>query len=155
MENHHHGLLSQRLTVDYPWQVWAIGWLAILKAFIWLGAEPASLPQDQLTLMGYKYILFMLPLFFCGYGVWNMKKWAAWGLLALCIADLLFFVVSPAARASLAMNTTSSVAYAFSMIIFVINGPPSTLIILLLSPALFRRQSDAPGGRPGKKQPNR
>jgi hypothetical protein len=139
MKNQQDSLQSQRLRVDYPWPVWAIGWLAILKAFIWLGAEPASLPGNQLALMGYKYALFMLPLLLCGLGVWNMKKWAAWGLIVLCLADLLFFLVSPSVRASLALNTTSSVAYAFSMTVFVINGPPSTVMMLLLSPALVRR----------------
>lgn len=131
--------MSQRLHVDYPWPVWAIGWLAILKAFIWLGAEPASLPDKQLTLMGYKYVIFMLPLIFCGLGAWRMKKWAAWGLILLAVTDLLFFLVSPAARASLALNTTSSVAHVFSMTIYIINGPPSAVMILLLSPALVLR----------------
>ncbi|MEW6078320.1 MAG: hypothetical protein AB1724_10940 [Thermodesulfobacteriota bacterium] len=132
-------LLSQRMRVDYPWPVWAIGWLAILKAFIWLGAEPPALPANQMTLMGYKYALFMLPLFFCGIGAWNMKKWAAWGLVGLAVADLLFYLTVPSVRASLALNTTSSVAYTFSITVFAINGPPSTILILLLSPALMKR----------------
>ena len=139
MKKEQSRLMSQRLHVDYPWPVWAVGWLAVLKAFVWLGAEPASLPDDQLSLMGYKYIIFMLPWLFCGIGAWNMKKRAAWGLILLSVADLLFFLVSPAAKSSLALNTTSSVAYVFSITIYVINGPPSSVIILLLSPALTRR----------------
>ncbi len=132
-------LMSQRLHLDYPWPVWAIGWLAILKAFVWLGSEPASLPEEQLLLMGYKYLLFMLPWLVCGLGAWNLKKWAAWGLIILSLADLFFFLLSPVAKSSLALNTTSSVAYVFSLTVFIINGPPSSAVILLLSPAVLRR----------------
>jgi hypothetical protein len=131
--------MSQRLHGDYPWPVWAVGWLAVLKAFVWLGAEPASLPDRQLMLMGYKYVIFMLPLLVCGIGAWRMKKWAAWGLIMLAVADLLFFLLSPAARASLALNSTSPVAHVFSMTVYIINGPPGAVMILLLSPALIRR----------------
>jgi len=132
-------VMSQRLLVDYPWPIWAMGWLAVLKAVFWLGSEPASLPDRQMVLMGYKYLGFMLPFLVCGFGAWAMKKWAAWGLIALCVLELLLFLISPTARASLALNTTSSVAYAFSLTIFVINGPPSAVLILLFSPALVRR----------------
>lgn len=133
------GLMSQRLHAEYPWPVWAIGWIAVLKALVWMGSEPASLPDSQLTLMGYKYIIFMLPLLVSALGAWSMKRWACWGLVVLSIADLLFFFVSPAARASLAFNTTSPVAHVFSMTVYVINGPPSAVMILVLSPAAMRR----------------
>lgn len=138
MKNTSPRLMSQRLYTDYPWPVWAIGWIAMLKAFVWLGSEPASLPDNQLVLMGYKYILFMLPFLICGIGAWNMKKWAAWGLIFLAAADLLFYLVSPADQASLALNRTSSVAYTFSMTVFVINGPPTSVAMLFLAPSLLR-----------------
>ena len=139
MKNTSQRLMSRRLYTDYPWTVWAIGWIAILKAFVWLGSEPASLPHNLLVLMGYKYLLFMLPFLVCGIGVWNMKKWTAWGLILLAVADLVLYLVSPAAQASLALNRTSSVAYTFSMTVFIINGPPTAVAILFLSPSLIRQ----------------
>ncbi len=138
MKNKSQRIMSQRLHTDYPWPVWAIGWLAVLKAFVWLGSEPTSLPEHQLALMGYKYLLFMLPLVICGIGAWDMKKWAAWGLILLTIADLLFYIINPMAKASLSINRTSSVAYAFSLTVFFINGPPTSVAMLLLAPTLVR-----------------
>ena len=87
----------------------------------------------------------MPPFLVCGIGAWNMKKWAAWGLILLAAADLIFYLISPAAQASLALNTTSSVAYAFSMTVFFINGPPTAVAILLLSLVLMRHGKSSPG----------
>lgn len=143
MKSKTHRLMSQRLYTDYPWPVWAIGWLAVLKALVWLGSEPASLTESQLALMGYKYVLFMLPLLICGIGTWNMKKWASRGLILLAVADCLFFLVSQTAQSSLALNRTSSVAYTFSITVFIINGPPSSVMMLLLTPSVARHMAPA------------
>ena len=32
---------SERMDPEYPWTIWAAGWLAIFKAFLWLAYEPA------------------------------------------------------------------------------------------------------------------
>ena len=34
-------LNPERMYPDFPWQLWAIGWLAIFKALLWLAYEPA------------------------------------------------------------------------------------------------------------------
>ena len=51
----------ERMEIEFPWVIWAIGWLALLKAFIWLAYEPVE-PQNILQLMAYKNLLNILPL---------------------------------------------------------------------------------------------
>ncbi len=130
-------MMSRRTEVDYPWRVWAIGWLALLKAFVWLASEP-PLPENQLFVLGCKYALFMIPWVVFGFAAWQMKKWAAWGLLVLCLADLLFFILCPFALSSLAVNPVSPVTYILSGAVFIVNGPASAIIILVLLPGLFK-----------------
>ena len=130
-------LISQRMRVDFPWPIWLAGWIAILKGVVWLSADP-NIPQWQLTIMGYKYLALMIPLVVFGIGIWKMKRWAAWGLVALCVADLLFFLFFPFAMSSLALNRISLVSLIFTFFVFVINGPVSDILLLIMLPVFFR-----------------
>ena len=55
--------LHERLNLDYPWYAWAVGWLAFLKALVWLSTYPVT-EQNVLTVLGYKYIIFMISVIF-------------------------------------------------------------------------------------------
>ncbi len=92
--NHFSVFPSERMDPEYPWTIWAVGWLAIFKAFLWLAYEPVQ-AESVLRLLGDKFLLNIIPLIILAIGVWNLKKWAAWGLIAISIANLIFFIVNP------------------------------------------------------------
>ena len=52
---------AERMNTDYPWPLWAIGWLAVFKAVLWLAYEPV-LAEEVLRRIGWKYLLEALPL---------------------------------------------------------------------------------------------
>jgi len=79
----------ERMYREFPWPIWAVGWLALFKAFLWLSYEPVQ-PGSLLTLLGIKYLLNMIPMAIFAIGVWNLRKWAMWGLIILSVANLLF-----------------------------------------------------------------
>lgn len=78
----------------------------------------------------------------CGIGLWKMKRWAAWGLIVLCVADLLFFLFYPFALKSLEINNTSLITMILTQGTFIINGPISAIAVLLCAPFLFSRLAD-------------
>ncbi len=125
--------ISRRLYSDYPFLIWVVGWAALLKGVVWLSTDPV-LPDRQLTILGYKYIIMMVPFIVCGLGIWKMKKWAAGGLMGLCLAELLFFFFFPFALDSLAINKISLIAMILSQGIFLINGPVSAIAVLICLP---------------------
>lgn len=126
-----------RLSKDFPWQIWTIGWLAILKALLWLATEPV-LPEAILMIVFYKYLIFMIPLLVCGIGVWNLRKWGAWGMIFLSIAELLFFILFPASLRSMALDNTSFLSLLFTMGAFLLNGPISDIFVLVSVPILLK-----------------
>jgi hypothetical protein len=85
----------ERMGIDFPWQIWAAGWLCIFKGLIWLAYEP-NLPDSTLTLLAYKYGLEMIPLILFGIGIWNLRKWAVWGALVVCGLNLIFYPLQSA-----------------------------------------------------------
>jgi hypothetical protein len=128
----------QRMETDFPWVVWAVGWLAFLKAFLWVAYEPVQ-PDDILQLMGYKYLLSIVPLVICGIGVWNLRKWAVWGILLVSIGDLIFFIVMPQTIFAVVVH---SEVYLYSIILSLVtllcNGPVGDILILCAAPAMFK-----------------
>ncbi|MBN1848664.1 MAG: hypothetical protein JW932_08775 [Deltaproteobacteria bacterium] len=128
---------DSRLLMDYPWQIWAIGWLAILKALLWLATEPV-LPETILMILFFKYLFFMVPLLVCSIGLWNLRKWGAWGMIILSVAELSFFIVYPASLRSMALDNTSFLSLVFTMGAFVLNGPISDIFILISAPVLLK-----------------
>lgn len=80
----------ERMDREFPWPIWAVGWLALFKAFLWLSYEPVQ-SGSLLTILGTKYLLNMVPMAIFAIGVWNLKKWAMWGLIILSVANLIFF----------------------------------------------------------------
>jgi len=61
---------EHRLTPEYPFGVWLAGSYALAKGIMWLYL---SNPSPGILLFPF-FLLF-------GFGVWNFKRWAFWGLL--------------------------------------------------------------------------
>jgi hypothetical protein len=118
---------------EFPWQVWAVGWLAIFKAFLWLATDP-TLVSPTAERLAAKFLITMIPFAVLGLGVWNLKKWAVWGIIALCAADLLFFIIFPEASRAV----MSSGFWGISIVLLLFNGPPGDILILIASPVLVK-----------------
>lgn len=137
----------ERINTDYPWVLWAIGWMAALKSVLWLAYEPVNLPDTTLLLLGYKNLLFSVPFIICAVGIMNRKRWAAWGSVVLAAIGLVFVVLIP--EGFLAYVIDSEIDFAFSiadrrispfftLAAFVCIGPLGDLLILCGAPAMFR-----------------
>jgi hypothetical protein len=134
---------AERMNTDYPWSLWAMGWLAIFKAVLWLAHEPA-LAEAVLRLVGWKYLLEALPLLVCGVALWRRRRWAAWGLTALAVADLVFLAVMPASlQAYLVDSEVAVFSILLSGVVLVCGGPLGNLLILGAVPAMFRNTRNA------------
>ena len=128
----------ERMDKEFPWPIWALGWLALFKAFLWLCYEPVQ-PEAMLTILGTKYMVNMLPMAIFAFGVWNLRKWAVWGLIILSAANILFFILYPQ---SLNAVLVESEVYIYSIILSIItllcNGPIGDILILLTCPVLLK-----------------
>ena len=128
---------SWRMDIDFPWAIWAVGWLAIFKAVIWLSTNPAIQdPRTELLAgkLAVKFLVTMLPFIILGIGVWNLRKWAVWGLIALCTADLLFFLVTSGSTRYIAGD--SFIVLSITLLVF--NGPLGNILILLATPVMLK-----------------
>jgi hypothetical protein len=131
------------MNVDYPWSLWAIGWLAIFKAVLWLAYEPV-LPEAILRLVGWKYLLGAVPMLICGVALWRRRRWAAWGLAVLAAADLvLIVVVPPTLQAYLVDSDVMIFSILLSTVVLVCGGPVGDVLILCGVPAMFRNTRKA------------
>jgi len=126
-------LPAWRMYKDFPWQIWAVGWLAIFKAVIWLSTSP-NCPDPMIKLLTIKFLICMVPFIILGIGVWNLRKWAVWGIILLCIADVAFFVIKYEASACIMGN--SFWLLAVTLILF--NGPLGSVLILIATPSLLK-----------------
>jgi len=72
-----------RLDSAFPWPIWLAGWVLILKAVFWIATE-ADVTDQVSTILGIKYILFLIPFLIAGFGIWNFKRWAFY--LTCCTA---------------------------------------------------------------------
>jgi len=129
---------SERMDPEYPWTIWAAGWLAIFKAFLWLAYEPVQ-AESVLRLLGDKFLLNIIPLIILAIGVWNLKKWAAWGLIAISIANLIFFIVNPQTlNAVLVASEVRIYSIILSFITLLCNGPLGDIFILCAAPSMLK-----------------
>jgi len=126
------------MEIEFPWVIWAIGWLALLKAFIWLAYEPVE-PQNILQLMAYKNLLNILPLVVFGIGIWNLRKWAIWGILIVAVANLIFFIVNPVTlNAVMVHSEVRLYTMILSSITLLCNGPIGDILILCAAPSMLK-----------------
>lgn len=137
---------AERMHRDYPWSLWAIGWLAIFKAILWLAYEPA-VPEAVLRLVGWKYLLGAGPFLVCGIGLWRRERWAAWGLTVLAAVELALLIMM---LQSMYAYLVDSEVFIFSAIlsgvVLVCGGPVGDILILCAAPSMFRSTRRA-GGR--------
>lgn len=126
------------MEIEFPWVIWAIGWLALLKAFIWLAYEPVE-PQNILQLLAYKNLLNILPLVIFGIGIWNLRKWAIWGILIVAVANLIFFIVNPVTlNAVMVHSEVRLYTMILSSITLLCNGPIGDILILCAAPSMLK-----------------
>jgi len=129
---------SERMDPDYPWTIWAVGWLALFKAFLWLAYEPVQ-AESVLRLLGAKFLLNTIPLIILAIGVWNLRKWAAWGLIAISVANLIFFIVNPQTlNAVLVVSEVRIYSIILSVITLFCNGPLGDIFILCAAPSMLK-----------------
>jgi hypothetical protein len=134
---------AERMNTDYPWPLWAIGWLAIFKAVLWLAYEPV-LPETVLRWVGWKYLLGSLPLLIFGVSLWRRRRWAAWGLAVVAVADLIFLAVLPASlHAYLVDSEVVVFSVLLSAVVLLCGGPLGDVLILCGIPAMFRNTRKA------------
>jgi hypothetical protein len=129
---------SERMDPEYPWMIWAAGWLALFKAFLWLAYEPVQ-PESVLRLLGTKFLLNTIPLVVLAIGIWNLRKWAAWGLIAISVANLIFFIVNPQTlNAVLVVSEVRIYSIILSAITLLCNGPLGDILILCAAPSMLK-----------------
>ena len=129
---------SERMEPAYPWTIWAVGWLAIFKAFLWLAYEPVQ-AEPVLRLLGTKFLLSTLPMVVLAIGVWNLRKWAAWGLIAISVANLIFFIINPQTlNAVLVASEVRIYSIILSIITLLCNGPLGDIFILCAAPSMLK-----------------
>ena len=129
---------TERMDPEYPWTIWAVGWLALFKAFLWLAYEPVQ-AESVLRLLGAKFLLNTIPLGILAIGVWNLRKWAAWGLIAISIANLIFFVINPQTlNAVLVVSEVRIYSIILSLITLLCNGPLGDFFILCAAPSMLK-----------------
>ncbi len=128
----------ERMFEDFPWQIWVVGWLAIFKAFLWLAYEPNQ-PEAILRLLGYKYTISMLPLVVFGIGVWNLRRWAVWGIVMVAIANLIFIMINPQIFSGFLVKSEVHVySIVLSTIVLLCNGPLGDIFILISTPTMLK-----------------
>jgi hypothetical protein len=129
---------SERMSADFPWQIWAAGWLCIFKGSIWLAYEP-SISDSMLSLLGSKYVLQMVPLIIFGIGIWNLRKWAVWGAVIIAVINLILIIVVPQTFSALVIKSEAAIwSVLLSIVIMLCNGPLGDLLILLFAPTLLK-----------------
>lgn len=122
-----------RMMSAFPWQIWAVGWLAIFKAVLWLATDP-NIAEPLSNILATKFLIFMVPFIICGLGVWNLKKWGAWGLILLAVADLIVYIVLPQASRNIIGNNF----WLLAAVLLICNGPIGNILILLTSPVMLK-----------------
>ncbi|MGD9089724.1 MAG: hypothetical protein PVI38_14575 [Desulfobacterales bacterium] len=129
---------SERMRVDFPWQIWAVGWLCIFKGIIWLAYEP-HLPDNLVTYFGLKYLLQTVPFIICGIGIWNKRRWAVWGAAAICALNLILIFFTPQAVSALLVKSEVYIwSVLLSSITLLCNGPIGDILVLIATPALLK-----------------
>ena len=129
---------AERMGADFPWQIWAVGWLCIFKGVIWLAYQP-NVADPELFLLGLKYLIEMIPLIICGIGIWNLQKWAVWGALVISGINLIFILTNPHAFSAFLVKSEAPLwSVLLSFVTLICNGPIGDALILLSAPILLK-----------------
>ena len=93
----------------------------------------------MLSLLGFKYMLEMVPLIIFGVGIWNLRKWAMWGAIIIAVINLVFIIVAPQAFSSMVVKSEVALwSVLLSIVTMLCNGPLGDLLILLTAPLLLK-----------------
>jgi hypothetical protein len=122
-----------RMYRGFPWPIWAAGWLAVFKSVLWLATDPVA-PSPIAERMAAKFLIMMIPFLVTGIGVWNLRKWAVWGLMVTSVLDLLFFVVFPDAARIIAGKNFIGLA----VVLLAGVGPLGDVLILAATPSMLK-----------------
>jgi len=122
-----------RMSRGFPWPIWAAGWLAVFKALLWLATDPV-VPIPIAERMAAKFLIMMIPFLVTGIGVWNLRKWAVWGLMVTSVLDLLFFVVFPVT----ARIITGDSFIGLAVVLLAGVGPLGDVLILAATPSMLK-----------------
>jgi hypothetical protein len=118
---------------EFPWQMWAVGWLSVLKALLWMFTDPGV--TGPLTgILATKFLIAMIPFLLLGIGVWNLRRWAVWGLLVAAVVDLAFFIIFPNAWRFIAGGSF----WGLAAVKLICSGPIGNILILLATPVLLK-----------------
>ena len=127
-----------RMASEFPWQIWAVGWLAIVKALLWLATDPV-VPSPLAELLATKFLVMMAPFLLLGFGVWNLRRWAAWGLILIAAADIAFIaVIHLVPHLDYWGSLLGGRYWAVTLVLLILNGPIGSVLILLASPVLLK-----------------
>jgi hypothetical protein len=128
----------ERMSIKFPWQIWAVGWLCIFKGILWLAYEP-NMSESLLSFFGAKYLLGMLPLIICGVGIWNTRKWAVWGAIVICAINLVIFFFTPLAFSAMMVKSEVIIwSVLLSSVTLLCNGPVGDLAVILAAPTILK-----------------
>lgn len=137
---------DERLLTAFPWALWAVGWLAILKGVLWLATDP-TLPVPLLKVVGIQHLLLLFPFVVGGIGLWNKKKWALWVTVVAALIDLAGYFVYPEALAAFKLVETSILAALLGGALVVANGPLGDVLILIATPLMLKQLGAAANGK--------
>jgi|AACY02.18.fsa_nt_gi hypothetical protein len=128
-----------RMNSQFPWPIWAVGWLAIFKGVIWLATDP-SIPSPTAEMLAAKFLVCLVPYVLFGIGVWNFRRWAVWGLVVLSAADLLFFLTLGAYTPlyELLHYIAGKHFFVIQLLLLVFNGPLGNILLLVATPLLLK-----------------
>ena len=92
-----------------------------------------------LELLGNKYTISMLPLVIFGIGVWNLRRWAVWGIVLVAIANLVFLIANPQIFSGfLVKSEVTAYSIVLSAIVLICNGPLGDIFILVSTPTMLK-----------------
>jgi hypothetical protein len=107
--------------------------LAVFKALLWLATDPvATIPIAER--MAAKFLILMVPFLVTAIGVWNLRKWAVWGLVVTSVIDLLFFIVFPNTASVITGNRFIGLA----VVLLAGVGPLGDVLILAATPSMLK-----------------
>ena len=128
----------ERMEAEFPWIIWAVGWLALLKAFIWMAYEPIE-PVNALQLLAFKNLLNIIPLVVFSIGVWNLRKWAVLGILLVAVGNLIFFIVNPHTLTAVMVHSEVRLyTVLLSSVTLLCSGPVGDILILCAGPVMYK-----------------
>lgn len=75
---------EERLDPGYPFGIWLAGCIALSKGILWLFLSSFTPP------------IFLFPFFIAfGFGIWNVRRWAWWGLIGVSLAEIAAILFLP------------------------------------------------------------